>query len=84
VRLTGAGGDDRRVRGVLLAADDETITVQSDDVELTERTVRYDQIDRAKTVFEWGAPPKPGKGPRPKSRPASATTPSIATEVGAS
>lgn len=84
VRLTGAGGDDRRVRGVLVAASDETITVRSDDAELTERNVRYDQIDRAKTVFEWGAPAKPVKGPRPKSRPESATTPSIATEVGAS
>jgi hypothetical protein len=27
-----------------------------------ERTVPYVQIDRAKTVFEWGPTPKPGTG----------------------
>ena len=32
-----------------------------------ERTVRYDQIDRAKTVFEWGPAPKPGR-PGPSAR----------------
>jgi hypothetical protein len=31
-----------------------------------ERTVRYDQIDRAKTVFEWGPTPKPGSDKRKK------------------
>jgi ribosome maturation factor RimP len=84
VRLTGAGGDERRVRGVLVAADEDTITVRAEDGDLAERTVRYDQIDRAKTVFEWGAPAKPTKGPRPKSRVTSASTTSTATEVGAS
>ena len=33
-----------------------------------ERTVAYDQIDRAKTVFEWGPAPKPGQGPKPGSK----------------
>ena len=33
-----------------------------------ERTVAYDQIDRAKTVFEWGAAPKPGSGPSARRR----------------
>ena len=31
-----------------------------------ERTVAYDQIDRAKTVFEWGPAPKPGSGTKRK------------------
>jgi ribosome maturation factor RimP len=44
---------DRRVEGTLTAADDHGITVG-------ERTLRYDEIERARTVFEWGPAPKPG------------------------
>jgi len=45
---------DRRLKGKLTAADDDGITV--DDVHLS-----YDDIDKARTVFEWGPAPKPGK-----------------------
>ena len=62
IRLTDVGHDDRRVSGALVAADDVSATVAVDGPDgPTERTVRYDQIDRAKTVFEWGPAPKPGK-----------------------
>jgi ribosome maturation factor RimP len=44
---------DRRVEGTLTAADDHGITVG-------ERTLRYDEIERARTVFAWGPAPKPG------------------------
>jgi ribosome maturation factor RimP len=47
---------DRRARGELLAVDDSGITVRSDGAE---RTIRFDDIERARTVFEWG----PGAGP---------------------
>jgi ribosome maturation factor RimP len=50
-----AGGD-RRVAGVLAAADDDGITVRTGDDEdaPVERQVRYGDIERARTVFEWG------------------------------
>ena len=48
---------DRRVDGELLAADDAGCTVAT---EAGPRTVAYDEIDRARTVFEWGPTPKPG------------------------
>ncbi len=51
---------DRRVKGRLLAADAETVTVEIDG---TERVVRIDDIEKARTVFEWGPGPKPGKAP---------------------
>jgi len=63
---------DRRVQGVLAAADDRGITVRpeaagsaagAEDAEVSDtvaRTLAYDQIDRARTVFEWGTPAKPG------------------------
>src|SRR5437763_847903 len=45
---------ERRLKGVLAVAGDDGITV--DDVH-----VAYDDIDKARTVFEWGPAPKPGK-----------------------
>jgi ribosome maturation factor RimP len=54
---------ERRLQGVLIAADDHAATIQLNDAALTERTVPYDKIDRAKTVFVWGPAPKPGKAP---------------------
>lgn len=67
VRLRNVVEGDRRLSGVLVAADDSTCTVRLDDAALTERVVPYDQIDRARTVFVWGPAPKPGKGPKPAS-----------------
>jgi ribosome maturation factor RimP len=63
IRLSDVGHDERRITGTLVAADDATVTVM---VGADERTVRYDQIDRAKTVFEWGPTPKPGSDKRKK------------------
>ncbi len=62
----------RRVHGLLQAADDEGITVfVTDGPDRGERRVRSDQIERARTVFEWQSAPKPGG---PKGRVKSAST----------
>ncbi|GAC1532552.1 MAG: ribosome maturation factor RimP [Acidimicrobiales bacterium] len=45
---------DRRIRGILSAADATGVTVE-------DRTIPYTDIERAQTVFEWGPAPKPGK-----------------------
>ena len=50
---------DRRIEGILTSADDGGIVVRLGDS--TERALRFDQIERAQTVFEWGPAPKPGK-----------------------
>jgi ribosome maturation factor RimP len=69
VRLSRPVDGVRRVHGVLVAADAEGITVQLEDAALTECRLAYGDIERAKTVFEWGPAPKPGKGtPHPKAR----------------
>jgi ribosome maturation factor RimP len=58
---TVAGFDGpRRVKGTLTAADESGI--QIDDL-----TLRYDDIEKARTVFEWGPAPKPGK-PKTKAK----------------
>ncbi len=47
---------DRRVEGVITAADDATVTVQQADG--AERTLRHEDIERARTTFEWGGAAK--------------------------
>lgn len=78
--MPGTEGD-RRVRGTLVAADEDGFTVRlapepgaaaavaSDDADTAaERFVRYDEVERARTVFEWGPAPKPGKPAKPGTR----------------
>ncbi|CAN5230600.1 ribosome maturation factor RimP [soil metagenome] len=48
---------ERRVEGVLVAADDDGIAVET---EGGQRRLGHDQIERARTVFDWGP-----SGPRP-------------------
>ena len=52
---------ERRVQGVLEAADDDGVVVAG-------RRLAYADIDRARTVFEWGPAPKPGHAPAGKNR----------------
>jgi ribosome maturation factor RimP len=54
---------ERRLQGVLIAAEEQSATIQLNDAALTERVVPYDKIDRARTVFVWGPAPKPGTAP---------------------
>jgi ribosome maturation factor RimP len=69
IRLQPGVEGERRVVGVLVAADDDAATVEVADgapgeVEPGRRQVRYADVERARTTFAWGPPPKPGKGPR--------------------
>ena len=61
VRTTGAAAEegDRRTQGILESADDDGIVVAG-------RRITYAQIDRARTVFQWGGQPKPGKRQKQK------------------
>ncbi|MDQ2649234.1 MAG: hypothetical protein M3Z03_06745 [Actinomycetota bacterium] len=43
---------DRRVEGTVASADDHAVTVRAADG--AERTIAYDDIERARTTFEWG------------------------------
>ena len=45
---------ERRIKGALVAADDDGITVDG-------HILRYGDIEKARTVFDWGPAPKPGK-----------------------
>ena len=57
--VPGSEGE-RRFEGTLVEADDESITVEAD---VGVRALGYGEIERARTVFEWGGQPRPG-GPK--------------------
>jgi len=62
IRLADVSAEQRRLEGVLVAADERTATIRTvtaDDV--VDRVVELAGVDRARTVFEWGPQPKPGK-----------------------
>ena len=48
---------DRRVEGTVAAADATTVTIRN--AEGDERTIPFDDIERARTTFEWGSAAKP-------------------------
>ncbi len=49
---------ERRVRGLLAAADEAIVTVR-DETSGEDRTIAIGDIEKARTVFEWGPAPKP-------------------------
>jgi ribosome maturation factor RimP len=65
VKARGADGGAERLRGTLTATSTDTITLTTD---AGDRTLRLDDVTQARTVFEWGPAPKPGKGSKPGSR----------------
>ena len=64
VKTRPEAAGERRVQGVLEAADEMGIVV-------ADRHLAYGDIERARTVFEWGPAPKPGSRPA-KRRPEAA------------
>jgi ribosome maturation factor RimP len=56
---------DRRVNGVLRAANDQQVTVGEGD---SARSLVYEDILKARTVFVWESAPKPGKGTTTSSK----------------
>jgi ribosome maturation factor RimP len=50
---------ERRVAGVIEDADDAGVTIRLDGGDT--RGLRYEEIERARTVFAWGPAPRPGK-----------------------
>lgn len=57
IKTTPSTEGDRRVDGVLTDADDDGFTVLTD---TGARRLAYDEVETARTVFEWGGAPKPG------------------------
>jgi ribosome maturation factor RimP len=68
----------RRLAGTLVAADGTGVTLAPGDRPAEPIHLAYGDIEKARTVFDWGPAPKPGKGTRPSTAPrgpAAAATP---------
>lgn len=65
VKLLAGTEGDRRTTGTLTGADGDGITLRTEDAD--ERRIAYRDIDRTRTVFEWGPAPRPGR-PRTKQK----------------
>lgn len=63
VRLHAPVNGSRRLQGQLVAATASVVTVRDGDT-LVDTEVAIADIERARTVFEWGAAEKPGKAPK--------------------
>ena len=65
IRTVDGVSDERRVEGQLVSADDSGVVVRTgaaEDGTAVEQRLAYDDIERARTVFEWGpATPRSGK-----------------------
>jgi ribosome maturation factor RimP len=61
VRIDAGTADVRRVTGTLERADDTGCTLVGPDVPDGELRIGYDQIERARTVFQWGPEPRKTK-----------------------
>jgi hypothetical protein len=72
---TSAG--ERRFEGTLVDVDEESITVEADS---GVRALGYAEIERVRTVFEWGGQPRPG-GPKAGKTKAQASRPAGAAPM---
>ncbi|HWD54120.1 MAG TPA: ribosome maturation factor RimP [Acidimicrobiales bacterium] len=66
VRIDAGTADVRRLSGTLEAADDSGCTLTGPEVPDGELRISYDQIERARTVFDWGPAPRRTKNERVK------------------
>jgi ribosome maturation factor RimP len=62
VRVHAGSSDVRRVRGTLEAADETGCTLVGPDLPDGSLRISYDEIERARTIFEWGPQPKRVRG----------------------
>lgn len=67
IKTAPTADGERRVEGALLSAGDDGFVV---DTGTAQRRLSYDDVERARTVFEWGSekPTSPSKAPKKKER----------------
>jgi ribosome maturation factor RimP len=62
VRVHAGSSDVRRVRGTLESADETGCTLVGPDLPDGSLRISYGEIERARTIFEWGPQPKRVRG----------------------
>lgn len=66
LRVNAGTAEVRRLTGTLESADESGCTLTGPDVPAGEVRISYEQIERARTVFEWGPAPRRAKSERVK------------------
>jgi len=73
VRTVAGAKGERRVTGRLQCADADGFVLEAEDLPGGERRLSYDEIERARTIFEWGSKSpsaaRQGGAPRQAARP---------------
>jgi ribosome maturation factor RimP len=64
---TVPGSELRRLQGRLTSVDSEGFEVESGSPPGGRQYLRFADVERARTVFNWGPTPAPGHAPRPRS-----------------
>jgi ribosome maturation factor RimP len=64
IRTTSGGQGERRVTGRVASADTDGFVLEGDDLPEGGRRFSYAEVERARTVFEWGGQPRPTDGRR--------------------
>jgi ribosome maturation factor RimP len=66
---TNPGAEVRRVQGRLAQSDAQGIVIEGPEVPGGSLALAYEQVERARTVFEWGSAPapSPSRGHAPKA-----------------
>ena len=62
VRVHGGTSDVRRVRGTVESADETGFTLVGSDLPDGSMRIAYSEVERARTIFEWGPQPKRVRG----------------------
>jgi ribosome maturation factor RimP len=62
VRVHAGTSEVRRVKGTLESADETGFTLVGPDLPDRSLRIAYDEIERARTIFEWGPQPKRVRG----------------------
>ncbi|HEY5252896.1 MAG TPA: ribosome maturation factor RimP [Acidimicrobiales bacterium] len=64
IRTTTGSKGERRVTGRVASADLDGFVLEGDDLPEDGRRFSYAEVERARTVFEWGGKPRPSDGRR--------------------
>lgn len=74
---------ERRLVGILADSGEHEVVIDAEGIGMV--SVPFQDIDKARTVFEWGPAPKPGKGSKPgaaKRSAANGKAERVAEEIG--
>jgi len=64
IRTASGSQGERRITGRVVSADPDGFVLEGDALPEGGRRISYPEVERARTVFEWGGQPRPSDGRR--------------------